>query len=93
VYCDPEEPVEEDDDDAEIANHPKFKALLDFVDTPRRIDKVEACLCEKKMSGDRLKCINGQCDKCGFKQLWSEGLRRCIALVKRDAASGTNSKK
>jgi hypothetical protein len=73
-------------EDDEVGSHACLGKLLDFISTNRRIEKVENCLCEGAFDNNSMDCINGECKACGFKKLWSEGLRQVVA--KKGAAEG-----
>jgi hypothetical protein len=72
----------------EIQGAEQLQWLYDFVDTDRRIDRVENCLCKDAFKDRKMDCIRGKCHHCGFKHTWSKGLRLQIVVIKKDAAPG-----
>ena len=72
-----EEDVESGDLD-DILQDANYKKLLEFVKMDRRIDQVKSVLCKDAFNEMKMDCIKGACSKCGFKEVWSQGLRKTL---------------
>lgn len=53
----------------------KLMQLLTFCSKQFKSEQVKDILCEGAFEEGKLACINGSCSSCGFRQLWSNGLR------------------
>lgn len=59
--------------------HEKLKKLVDFCKIESKSEMVKSLLCKGAMEGaGKQVCIDGVCTFCGFKKLWSEGLRKLV---------------
>lgn len=71
-------PTLDDDDAAEDVEDDtldSLRKLLDFCGKEFKSDMVKATLCSGALDYGNLDCIHGKCSRCGFRKLWSEGLR------------------
>ena len=65
--------------------------LLHFIHIERCVDKVvKECLCPDAFENQNEDCINCQCDACGFKKIWSEGLRKQLLREDGQLKMGVN---
>ena len=55
--------------------------MIKFFSTDRHIDKVQSILCQNAFKDMKMSCIRGDCARCGFKKVWSQGLRRKLVDV------------
>lgn len=61
------------------AGAPAMRKLVDFCRLDSKSTMVRSFLCEGAFDGTgKEECINGTCRHCGFKKVWSEGLRRHV---------------
>lgn len=59
-----------------------LKKLVDFCSISSKTEMVEATLCSGAFDGaGRRACLEGDCRTCGFKKLWSEGLRKQVTTL------------
>ena len=71
--------VKESGDAETIEQAAILKKIKDIILMPSKLDAMVACLGDCLPSGNiedaKYDCLYGNCDKCGFKVLWSNGLR------------------
>ena len=74
----------QDDDEADVevdswAGKTQLLRLLEFCALKSKAEMMKNVLCEGAFDGaGKDDCINGKCSACGFKKLWSEGLRKHV---------------
>ena len=84
VYNPPADAIEEDADSADthpLSQDADYIRLIKFFETDRRILKVQQVVCENAFEDMKMDCIRGNCTRCGFKKIWSQGLRRKLVDV------------
>ena len=73
---DVDEEDEEPGDREDILADADYLKLFGYISEDRRIERVKSVLCEDAFPEMKMDCINGKCEECGFKKLWSQGLRQ-----------------
>lgn len=80
--------VDEPEELDPIAMDVNYKKMRQFGETDRRIDKVKLLLCTNAFHSEKRDCIEGVCDSCGFKRIWSSGLREKLVDKEGNLKSG-----
>jgi len=79
---DADEAQDDDEDNAEVDSwegKEQLLKLLEFCALKSKAEMMKKVLCEGAFDGaGKDACINSKCAACGFKKLWSEGLRRHV---------------
>jgi hypothetical protein len=57
------------------ASSERLRRLIQFCNLTSKTEMVKACLCKGALEENKEKCIRGECRQCGFKKIWSEGLK------------------
>jgi len=70
--------VEEPEELDVVAKDVNYAKLFEFSGIDRRINKVKLLLCENAFESENRDCIEGRCGSCGFKKIWSDGLRKML---------------
>ena len=80
---------EEDTEANSWAGKPQLLQLLEFCALKSKAEMVKAVLCQGAFdSAGKDDCINCKCNACGFKKLWSEGLRKHVVDEKGNVKTG-----
>ncbi len=69
----------------------KLLRIYIILNTPSKYDMCVSCLpclTSGKLEGAKFKCINGNCEICGFDKLWKHGVRARIFKREFDATKG-----
>ena len=75
------EEEEADDQGDPILKDSHFKKLQAMNKLDRRITKVKHLLCEGAFEHQKMDCLNSKCKSCGFKAVWSLGLRKKLVTA------------
>jgi hypothetical protein len=57
---------------------------MDFCACTSKTEMVKKTLCDGALENGNEKCIRGECDKCGFKKIWSDGLKWDVIGLRGD---------
>lgn len=66
---------------------PSLLRLLSFCSKNFKSEMVRDALCTGSIDSGKLDCINGSCPRCGFRTLWSQGLRPYVLDANGDLRS------
>jgi hypothetical protein len=69
----------------------KLLRIYNILNTPSKYDMCVSCLpclTSGKLEDAKFKCINGNCEVCGFDKIWKHGVRARIFKQEFDATKG-----